>query len=427
MPKKKATTKEEQAEIIRLHLQGLSPNKISEITHIRFPRVKTTIQEFQQTGQVPEGVQTGRPPIPNTALTIITALTVQNRMTSCYYISKMLFDQNILISPTTVWRKRKELGFNYKPPKIRQALNEQQIENRLKFAYSVLNSPLDYTRLIFSDESRFCLGSDNQWRWYRRGDDDDQVFAEVEKFSSSIMVYGAIGLDYKSKLVICEKTLDALEYRNVINKSQMKNDLDEKYGEGQYIFMQDGAPAHTSYLTSLFLQKRVSYLKIWPANSPDLNPIEHLWGAMKRIIKTKNITSKNELIETVQEVWDAFPQEAINRLVLSFHGRLRTLIANDGHSISDILRKEKCQLAPYLPLPEYHDELYSLEDLIVICDPTIDDEPIEFLSKRPFTHEEVLLLLEKVNVYGKKWNEISKFFDKRTSASLKRKYSQLIK
>ena len=425
MPKKKATTKEEQAEIIRLHLQGLSPNKISEITHIRFPRVKTTIQEFQQTGQVPEGVQTGRPPIPNTALTIITALTVQNRMTSCYYISKMLFDQNILISPTTVWRKRKELGFNYKPPKIRQALNEQQIENRLKFAYSVLNSPLDYTRLVFSDESRFCLGSDNQWRWYRRGDDDDQVFAEVEKFSSSIMVYGAIGLDYKSKLVICEKTLDALEYRNVINKSQMKNDLDEKYGEGQYIFMQDGAPAHTSYLTSLFLQKRVSYLKIWPANSPDLNPIEHLWGAMKRIIKTKNITSKNELIETVQEVWDAFPQESIDSLVESFATRLRMVVAVGGESISDILRNglqfdvDYIQIHPQAIKPLFH--------FIRRYDPTINDTTPEVLSKRSWTPEEVELLIQQVRILGNKWTVIARRFRDRTPGSLKAKYQALLR
>lgn len=48
--------------------------------------------------------------------------------------------------------------------------------------------------------------------------------------------------------------------------------------------MQDGAPAHKRLLTSLFFfkKKKCSYLKILPANSHNLKPIEHLWGAKKK-------------------------------------------------------------------------------------------------------------------------------------------------
>jgi hypothetical protein len=85
-----------------------------------------------------------------------------------------------------------------------------------------------------------------------------------------------------------------------------------QYGDAE----KDGAPAHTASIAAPFLQKKCS-------NSPDLNPIEHLWGAMKSIIKQHyNEVKNSEALAIVQEVWDAFPQESIDRLVLSFTARL---------------------------------------------------------------------------------------------------------
>lgn len=58
-----------------------------------------------------------------------------------------------------------------------------------------------------------------------------------------------------------EGFVNHISYREVLQKSEICKDLDPKYGQGQYIFMQDGAPAHKSFLSTLYLPKICIFLK----------------------------------------------------------------------------------------------------------------------------------------------------------------------
>ncbi len=420
----------EQAIVRLFHDEHYSMSKIRKAIHVGQVRIRYVLKKFDETGQIPNQLKKGRPSKANPdILNQITNLTIQNRVISGESISQFFLQNNIQISPSTINRYRKDiLEFDFKPPKVKQFLSEENIASRILFSNSILSSEkIESNRIIFSDESRFCLCSDGYWRWYRKCDNGDDVYTKKHKFNTGVMFFGPIGKNYKSKLSVCSTSINDLEYRNILNRCEIFTELNLKRGEGNYIYMQDGAPAHKSALTKLFLKKKCNFLKFWPSNSPDLNPIEHLWGAIKRILKKYQNLSKSSFIEKVIQIWDNFPQESINRLVESFEDRLKLLITKNGQSISDDLRKGIHKFSNL----EYHiqpnTEILDYDQLVESYDPSIDDCPVEFHAKRPFTIEEDILLIDLVGKLGTKWKQMEIYFDQRTSTSLRNRWVYLRK
>ena len=95
------------------------------------------------------------------------------------------------------------------------------------------------------------------------------------------------------------------------------------------LFMQDGATCHTSKSTLEYLStKGVPVLTPWPANSPDLNPVENMWSIVAREVeKAMPIATKDELWGVVLAAWDTVPQQQVDKLVKSFPHRVKTLLA----------------------------------------------------------------------------------------------------
>ena len=192
-------------------------------------------------------------------MTEIENKTISDRTLSCQSLGNQLG-----LSSSSVWRYRQRLNFNYKPPKVKQGLTEKQKCKRLLFSESVINSGINTDLITFSDECRFCQRNDNTWKWYRRNDDSDDVFQHKEKVNKSVMIFAAIGVGFKSHLVIVEGNVDDVEYRRIFNESKICEMLNEKYGAGNFYYMQDGAPSHFSECSRIFLQKNCIFLKFWP-------------------------------------------------------------------------------------------------------------------------------------------------------------------
>ncbi|GFS84465.1 transposable element Tcb2 transposase [Trichonephila clavipes] len=103
----------------------------------------------------------------------------------------------------------------------------------------------------------------------------------------------------------------------------------------QFLFMDDNAPCHRTVAAEQLLESEDIERMDWPARSPDLNPIEHVWDFLGRRLAARTLppVTIRELRLALQDEWAAMPQQLIDTLILSMGRRCETCQAVRGDHI----------------------------------------------------------------------------------------------
>lgn len=146
----------------------------------------------------------------------------------------------------------------------------------------------------------------------------------------SVMVWGAIRFGWRSQLLVIDGNLTANRYMDTVLSNQVVPFVQQHQDT---IFMQDNARPHVAGVCRDYLAVNNVDVFPWPAYSPDMNPIEHLWDHLDRQVRTRNPPPQNiaELRQALIDEWHRFPQYRINRLITSMHSRIQALLRSNGY------------------------------------------------------------------------------------------------
>ncbi|UYV62963.1 SETMAR [Cordylochernes scorpioides] len=195
--------------------------------------------------------------------------------------SDILMATVLPVSPTTISRRLVANGLHSCRPLRRLPLTPPNRRQRLEWCRARSTWMTEWHRVVFSDESRFCLSSDSRRVrvWRRRGERSNPA-AIVERPTvrqRGIMVWGAIAYDSRSPLLRIQGTMTAQRYVDDVLRPVT---LPYLQGVPNALYQQDNARPHTARISQQALQD-VQMLP-WPPYSPDLSPIEHVWDIIGR-------------------------------------------------------------------------------------------------------------------------------------------------
>lgn len=193
---------------------------------------------------------------------------------------------------------------------------------------------LDWKKVFFTDEKSFTqFQKAALTRVWRKPGEEMQLDCLAPRVarSESCMVWAGFAWRQRGPLILHSGSVTGAVHAELLTEHAIPA-LKAMFPRKNGIFQQDNAPVHTAKVAQAVLAEAKVRALPWPANSPDLNPIENLWSVMQENLRKRTPPPSNltELKRMVQEEWVALPESLLHNLVESMPRRVNAVIEANG-------------------------------------------------------------------------------------------------
>ena len=226
---------------------------------------------------------------------------------------------------------------------MRHLLTDEMKAKKVKRSKKILNYLRSHgsTIKIFSDKEIFTMDQVYNRRNDRAIEESSDKVKGIyrTKHPWQVMVLGVLASDGKKMPPYFFKDGEKIgmaEYYRVLRYTILPW-IKVNYPEGNYVWVQDGAPSHMSAKNQKFCKDNfVSFWTkdFWPPSSPDLNPLDFFWWSI--VEKRSNVTPEpnvKSLKAAISKAWADISVAEVMRACRSFRGRVEGIIAAKGSHI----------------------------------------------------------------------------------------------
>jgi transposase len=332
----KPISKDTRQSIISLLDDGLTSRQIAKNLGIGYSTINRVRLKARPDAPKHQG---GRPAkLTATDKRKLVRLATSGKADTAPQLMQELKDQ-VNVSANTVRRALKESGLKAVTKKKKPFLKSNHVFQRYQFALKYKDYMADdWEQFVFPDETKVNrVGSDGRkWVWKRpKGQMTSQHVQGTMKFGGgSVMMWACMTARGVGCVHRIEGIMNAACYTEILESCLLKTIDDHGLERDKIIFQQDNDPKHTSRAAHQWFKDNGIKVLAWPAYSPDLNPMEHLWGRLKRSLAEyeSEPSSMTELWERVKTEWEKITPEECQELIKSMPRRIAAVLKAKGRS-----------------------------------------------------------------------------------------------
>ncbi len=187
----------------------------------------------------------------------------------------------------------------------------------------------DWKKVIWSDETKINrLGSDGRkWCWKERNAtlQDHHVEPTLKFGGGSIMIWGCMSYLGVGEMCKIQGIMNGDVYCDILENQLLQTIKNDRRRVQDIVFQQDNDPKHVCKKALDWFDNHHVNVLYWPPNSPDLNPIEHLWDHVKRQLNQypEPATSIHDLWDRLCKEWFNIPRSVVKSLIESMPRRIQ--------------------------------------------------------------------------------------------------------